>query len=115
MLQCNLDDLVAGEVCFHRPVLTTLSNDIGLVSFLAVHAETVFIAEDSYGLQRKLVRGTKDSDRDLASICNEYLLELHDRRVGPEPGMDGVLMVRVVILGCSGAAGSGRHFDVRND
>jgi hypothetical protein len=29
--------------------------------------------------------------------------------------MNGVLMVRVVILGCSGAAGSGRHFDVRND
>lgn len=56
--------------------------------------------------------GTEYSDRNLASISDEYLFELHDGRVGSESGVDGVFMVRVGIVGCSGAAGSRRHVDV---
>ena len=68
--QCNLDDLVAGQVGSDRSVLSAFTDDIGLVGLLSVHGEAVLVAEDCHGLEGELVSGTEDSDGDLSTVCN---------------------------------------------
>jgi hypothetical protein len=58
VLEGDLDDLVTGEIGTDWSVLSALANDIGLIGLLPVHAESVFIAVYSDGMERKLVGGT---------------------------------------------------------
>lgn len=118
MLEGDLDDLVGGKVCGNGGVLATLADDIGLVGFLAVHAEAVLVAVDCDGLEGQLVGGAEDANGDLAAVGDEQLLELHNGaigaqalvyRVGVAMGL-AVLMRRakvVLLLAAGGAVGAG--------
>lgn len=63
VLDSDFDNLVASKVCSNWGVLSSLSNDVCLVGLLSVHAESVFITENSYGVEGKLVGGSEDSCR----------------------------------------------------
>lgn len=63
VLNSDFDDLVAGEVCTDWSVLSSLSNDVCLVGLLSVHAESVFIAENSYCVEGELVGSSENSCR----------------------------------------------------
>jgi hypothetical protein len=47
----NLDDLIAREVCAHGCVLAPVSDLVGLVGLLPVHAEAVLMRVDRHGVQ----------------------------------------------------------------
>lgn len=57
----NFDDLVASKVSTDWSVLSSLSNNVCLIGLLPVHAESVFITENSYGVEGKFVGGSEDS------------------------------------------------------
>lgn len=103
MLLRDLDDLVSGEICSHRCILPSLSNDIGFISLLSVHAESVLMTVDSDGLEGKLVGGTEDTDGNLAAVGDEDLLEVHDAAVGAQTRVDGVGDVVSLAFGVWGA------------
>lgn len=71
----DFDNLVAGKVCTNWSVLSSLSNDVRLVSLLSVHAESVFITENSYCVEGKLVGSSEDS-------CGSTLGEAFDEDCG---------------------------------
>jgi hypothetical protein len=64
VLDRNFDNFVASKICTDWSVLTASSNNISLIGFLSVHAESVFITENSYGVEGKLVSGTENSCSD---------------------------------------------------
>lgn len=98
MFQCNLDDLVASKVSPDRSVLAPFANDICLVSLLPVHGKTVLMTEDCYSLERQLVSGTENPNRDLASVGNENLVLLHYGAVRPETSVHSVgILVSVAV------------------
>lgn len=66
--QCNLDDLVAGQICTNGSVLSPLSDDIGFVGLLPVHRQTVLITKHCHSLERELVGSTEDSNGDLSTV-----------------------------------------------
>ena len=67
MLKGNLDDLVSSQVGADWGVLPTLSDSIGLVGLLPVHAKSILMTENSDSVEGKLVSCSKDSDSCEAS------------------------------------------------
>lgn len=90
MFESNLDNFVASKVSPDGCILAALADDIGLVSLLPVHRETVFMTEDSHGLEGQLVCGTENADGNFASIGDEDLVQLHDGTVRPQASVHGV-------------------------
>lgn len=95
----NLDNLLLGEVGLHRRVLSPLANDIGLISLLPVHRETVLVTVDRDSLEGELVGSTEDTDWDFTSVGDEDLVQLHDGAVGSQASVDGVGMLVSVAVG----------------
>lgn len=94
----NLDNLLLSEVGLHRRILSPLANDIGLVSLLSVHRETILVTVDGDGLEGELVGSTEDTDWDFTSVGDEDLVQLHDRAVRSQAGVDGVgILVSVAV------------------
>ena len=112
MCESDLDDLITSKVSSNRSVLATLANDIGLVGLLPVHSHAVFVREDGNSLERQLVGGTEDADRDLATVGYQQLLDVHDAAVGTQTrvhsvgGLVGITVgVRRAVLVVVGAVG----------
>jgi hypothetical protein len=68
VLDCDLDDLVAGQVSTDGCVLTTSADLVGLVSLLPVHAEAVLMTVDCDCVERQLVGCSEDADGDFSSV-----------------------------------------------
>jgi hypothetical protein len=68
VLDCDLDDLVAGQVSTDGRVLAAGADLVGLVGLLPVHAEAVLVTVDRDCVQRQLVGCPEDADGDLAAV-----------------------------------------------
>ena len=67
MLEGNLDDFVSSQVGADWGVLPALSNGIGLIGLLPVHAKSVLMTENGDSVEGKLVSCSKDPDSYEAS------------------------------------------------
>jgi hypothetical protein len=70
---CNRQHLVMREVGLNRAL--ALADQVGLVRLVAVLVGRILLAEDGNGPDPEFGAGTKDADRDLATIGAEQLLE----------------------------------------
>lgn len=67
MLDSNLDNLIGSQVGSDWCVLATLADDIGLISLLPVHTQSVLITVYGDCLKGELVRGSEDTNWDFSS------------------------------------------------
>ena len=70
MLKRNFDDFIAGQVCSDGSVLASVSNLVGLVGLLPMHAEAVLMAVDSDCMEGQLMGSTENTYRNFSTIGN---------------------------------------------
>lgn len=78
VLEGDLDDLVTGQVRTDGSVLPSLSDNVGFIGLLAMHAEAILVAVDGDSLEGQLVGSPEDTDRDLTAVRDEDFSQLHD-------------------------------------
>lgn len=72
----DLDYLIGSQIGPDGSILAAFANDIGLIGFLSVHAQSVLITVYGDGLEGKLVSCSEDSNRDFTTVGDYEMVKL---------------------------------------